>query len=250
MHDILIGIVIFVCLVAASLGSRFYERIPERHRPAETEAVVRLFASFFVVMTSLVIGLMLNTAKNTFESVDKNVHAYATELILLDRTMRHYGPETAVARRSLLAYTEQAAARMAQSDPHISSRNAETLLRGAGDAVRALQPADDDHASLKQQLESRFSKIYEMRWTLVGQAQGTVPAALIVMVVLWLVLIFASYGFRAPHNVVVVTCFVVCSALIAGAIYLILDMDVPFEGLIQVSSAPLERAVAELRVAP
>lgn len=250
MHDVLIAFLVFVCLIAASLGSRFYERIPERHRPAETEAVVRLFASLFMVMTSLVIGLMLNTAKNTFESADKSVHAYATELILFDRTLKHYGPETAEARRSLLAYTEQAAARMAQTDPTLGSRSAESLLRAAGDAVRALQPANDDHVYLKQQLEHRYSKIYEMRWALVEQSEGTLPAALIVMVVLWLVLIFASYGFRAPHNLVVVTSFVVSSVLVAGAIYLILDMDVPFEGMIQVSPAPLQRALLELRLAP
>jgi hypothetical protein len=251
MHDVLIALLVLACLLAASFGSRtLYERVPERHRVGDTEDTVRLFANFFVVMASLVIGLMLNTAKNTFESVDKNVHAYATELILFDRTMKHYGPETAEARRSLLAYTEQAAARMGQSDAVLSSRSAESLLRGAGDIIRALKPADDDHVYLRQQLEHRFGKIYEMRWALVEQSEGSLPAALIVMVILWLVLIFASYGFRAPHNIVVGTSFVVSSILVAGAIYLILDMDVPFEGMIQVSPAPLQRAVAELRLAP
>jgi hypothetical protein len=85
-----------------------------------------------------------------------------------------------------------------------------------------------------------------MRWSLVEQAEGTVPTALIVMVTLWLILIFASYGFRAPNNRFVATSFVVSSVLIAGAIYLTLDMDIPFDGLIQVSPAPLERVVAEL----
>src|ERR1044072_9794893 len=105
MRDIIVGVVVFVCRLGASLGSRaLYERLPRRHRVAETETVVRLFASFFVVMTSLVIGLMLNQAKNTLEAADKGVHAYAVQLILFDRTMRHYGvEETAEARRALLA---------------------------------------------------------------------------------------------------------------------------------------------------
>ena len=50
MRDVVVGLVVFACLLAASLGSRaLYERIPERHRVAETESVIRLFASFFVV---------------------------------------------------------------------------------------------------------------------------------------------------------------------------------------------------------
>jgi hypothetical protein len=246
--DILIGLAVFVCLIVASLGSRaLYERVPRRHRVGETEGVVRLFGSFFVVMTSLVISLMLNQAKATLEAADKSVHAYAVQLILFDRTMREYGvEETAPARGSLLAYARQAAARMGQSDPDVSSATADTLLRDTIDAVQKLRPADGEHADLKKELERRFSTIYEMRWSLVEQAEGTVPPALIVMVTLWLIVIFASYGFRAPKNRFVATSFVVSSVLIAGAIYLILDMDVPFAGLIQVSPAPLEHVVAEL----
>jgi amino acid transporter len=251
MRDILTALIVFLCLVVASFVSRaIYERMPERHRVSDTESVVRLLAGFFMVVTSLVIGLLLNTAKNTFEEVDANVHAYATQLILFDRTMRHYGPETDEARRSMLAYAEQAARHMAQADPVLGSRTAESLLRGAGDAVRALVPADDDHAQLKQQLERRFGRIFEMRWALVEQSEGSLPPPLIAMVVLWLIMIFGSYGFRAPHNAVVIISFVVSSVLIAGTVYLILDMDVPFDGLIQVSAEPLERAVAELRLQP
>ena len=44
----------------------------------------------------------------------------------------------------------------------------------------------------------------------------------------------------------VVASLVVSALLVAGAIYLILDMDIPFDGTIQVSAAPLERVVAEL----
>ena len=198
----------------------------------------------------LVVSLMLNQAKNTLEAADKGVHAYAVQLILFDRTMKHYGADTAAARRSMLAYVEQAARRMGQSDPVLGSRTAESLLRGAGDAVRALKPADDDHLYLKQQLEARFGRIFEMRWSLVEQSEGSLPPLLIAMVVLWLIMIFASYGFRAPHNLVVNTSFVVSAVLLSGTMYLILDMDVPFDGWIQVSPAPLERALAELRLAP
>jgi hypothetical protein len=248
MHDMAVGFTVFGCLLVASLGSRaLYERLPNHHRVDETQTVVRLFASLFVVMTSLMIGLMLNQAKNTLDAADKGVHAYATQLILFDRAMRHYGAEeTAAARGSLLAYARQAAARMRQSDPVLSSKTAEMLLRDTVEAVQKLVPADVDHAALKQELEKRFSAIYEMRWSLVEQSEGTVPAPLIVMVTLWLILIFASYGFRAPNNAFVATSFVVSSLLVACAVYLILDMDVPFDGLIQVSPAPLERVVAEL----
>jgi len=248
MRETIIATGFFLCLAGASLGALFlHGRLPRRHLNDGTRDVLRACASIFAVMTSLVLGLMVNSAKNTFESVDKSLHAYATELILLDRTVRQYGAEAVGARASLLAYVEQAAARMAQSDPVLGSRKAENLLREVAAALRALTPRDAEHATLRLRAEQRFEKVYEMRWALVEQSEGTIPLPIVVLLASWLMLIFATFGYRAPRNAVAVTSLVVSSLLISAAIYLVLDMDVPFDGTIQVSPEPLHRAIAEMR---
>jgi len=247
MFEIIISVLVGLALIVASLGSgRLYRRLPEKHRSGDTEEVVRLIANIFVVLASLALGLMINSARTTFDDVDKAVHAYATQLILLDRTLRQYGPETADARRHLRAYVDQAARRMKQSDPMLASRSAETLLEDVGDGLRALAPTDPDHVALKERAEHRFETVYEMRWSLVEQSEGTIPLALIVLMTCWFILVFASYGYRAPQNSVMTTSFVVSAVLLAGTVYLTLDMNIPFDGTIQVSPTPLERAVAEL----
>ena len=65
--------------------------------------------------------------------------------------------------------------------------------------------------------------------------------------VCWLTLIFASFGYRSPRNVIAATSFVVAALLISGALYLILDMDKPTSGLIQASDRPLRHALSELQ---
>ena len=101
MREALIAVMIFLCLAAAPLASMaVWPRLPARHRDDDTNNVVRLAANLFGVMTSLVLGLMINSAKQTFESIDHNVHAYATEMILLDRVLRQYGPDTDTVRAS------------------------------------------------------------------------------------------------------------------------------------------------------
>ena len=165
---------------------------------------------------------------------------------MLDRTLRQYGPETAGARKSLLAYVKQTAAQMAQSDPVLGDRTAEGLLGDVGRDLRTLKPADADQTTLRPRAEQRFETVFEMRWALIEQSEGTIPRPLIVLLGAWLMLIFASFGYYAPRNAVVVASLVVSSFLIAGAIYLTLDMDIPFDGTIQVSPEPLMRAVAEL----
>jgi hypothetical protein len=135
---------------------------------------------------------------------------------------------------------------MAQSDPLLGSRTAEALLDDVSEGIRALKPADAEQTALRAMARQRFDTVFAMRWALVEQSEGTIPRPLILLLGAWLMLIFASLAYCVPRNRVVVASLLVSALLVAGAIYLTLDMDIPFDGTIQVSPAPLERVVAEL----
>ncbi|WP_246687592.1 DUF4239 domain-containing protein [Mesorhizobium sp. B3-1-7] len=250
MGEVLVGTAIFACLAGASLVSLMvHERFPAHHLRDDTSAVVRLAANLFVVMSSLMLGLMINSAKNTFESINGNVHTFATEIILLDRTLRHYGPEADSARQSLAAYVQRVVdTSTADSDTTVvPNRLSELLLYQVGDILAGLTPADAKQTAAQQAATQQLQKLIEQRWILAEQSEGAIPAPLIVLLVAWLTLIFASFGFRAPHNgTVVFTCLVSGALAAAAAVYLIIDMDSPFSGPIQVSPTPLQRALAEL----
>ena len=250
MSEILIAGLIFFCLLAASLGSlAIYDRFPAEYRQEDTHDIVKNVANIFVVMTSLALGLMINSAKNTFEAVDHNVHVFATELILLDRKLLQYGSETADARQRLLAYVQQVIDGKWNTDGPLvaDDRVAELRLREAGDSLMAIRPPDADHAARWNEVQRQFEEVADFHWVLAEQSEGTIPMPLIAMVVAWLILIFASFGYRAPKNPVVVLSFVVAAFLISGAIHLILNMDIPFAGPIQVSPAPLQRVIVEMQ---
>ncbi len=250
MHELLVAMAIFVCLVAASLGSLVLsERLPAHHRQDETYNVVRLAASIFVVMTSLVLGLLVNSSKNMFEAIDRNIHAFSTELILLDRTLRHYGPEASDVRQRLRAYVRQAINGTwgADASPVLEDRAAETLLDEVGNGLAAMRPSDPVRTEMWREAEVSYQNVVRRRWVLIEESEGTIPTPFLVMLVAWLVLVFASFGYRAPRNAVVATTLVVSAFLIAGSIYLILDMNVPFSGPIKISPAPLQRAEEQLR---
>jgi len=250
MNEVLVPVLIFLCLLAASFGSlAVYERLPAHHRDENTHAIVKLAANLFVVMTSLVLGLMISAAKNTFESVDRNVHAFATDLILLDRSLVEYGPGTNDTRQRLLDYVKRAVEGTWRggSQPLIDDIEAERILTSVGTSLRSIKPADAERAELRGVALDRFQKVLEQRWTVVEQSEGTIPAPLIIVVSVWLILIFASFGYRAPRNIIVVAALLIAAALVSTAIYLIIDMDVPFSGPIHVSPAPLQRVIAEMQ---
>jgi len=129
----------------------------------------------------------------------------------------------------------------------LEDREAERLLDAVGDALLTIRPSDPARIELWSDARAYYQNVVKRRWVLIDESDGTIPAPFLVLLVMWLMLIFASYGYRAPRNAVVMTTLVVAALLISGAIYLILDMDVPFSGTIRISSAPMERAMEQLR---
>jgi hypothetical protein len=249
MKEILVACFVFVCLTGASLGVLLsHGKLPAHHRHDDTQNSVRLIANIFVVMTSLVLGLMINSAKARFEGINRDLHAFATDLILLDRMLLWYGSEANDTQQRLVAYVQRASdGRWTTGDPvHSSDLTSEQLLNDVGASLRALKPANDAQLSIWNDAREQYRKALELRWALVEQAEGSIPTPLLGMVIAWLVLVFGSFGYRAPRNLVVVTSFVAASALVSCALFLIVDMDEPFKGPIQISSAPLQRAMAEI----
>jgi hypothetical protein len=245
-----LALLVFVLLVLASVGVLLvHHRLPGRYQEESTLAAVRTVANIFVVMTSLVLGLMLNTAKNRFDAINRDVHAFATDLILLDRTLQLYGQETAETRQRLKAYVTRASnGKWTSGDPLlVSDQTSEQLLNDVGAGLRAIKANDDQHLAVWNDARQEYRRIVELRWALLEQSEGSIPAPLLAMVVAWLVLIFANFGYGAVRNSVVIVSLVLAAALMSGTIYLILELDAPFTGPIQLSFAPLERALAEIR---
>ena len=213
----------FLCLIgAASAGAFSNVRLPSKYLQEDTIEIVTIVVNIFVVMTSLAIGLMLTSAKTTFETNDRNVHALATEIILLDRTLRTLGPEADEARRHLVEYAQTALneANLLEADPY-----AEGSLDAAGTSLRAIKASDDQRLALWNDARRIYRQVVRERWVLVDAAGGTIPAPLIVMLILWLAAVFVGLGYRAPRNAVVTTTFVVAALLLSGADWAILHRD-------------------------
>ena len=66
---------------------------------------------------------------------------------------------------------------------------------------------------------------------------GSVPRTFLVVVIFWLSMTFGSFGLSAPNNVTVVTVFVISMLSVAAAVFLILELDAAFEGVIRIPRA-------------
>jgi hypothetical protein len=249
MNHATLSVLTFFLLGTVSLLSMyFHPRLAEHHRDADTAAAVARIANIFVVITSLVFGLLITSSKSTFESIDRNIHNYATDLVLLDQDLRNYGGDAIGARSALTTYTKEAIAHPAQTDEleGLSADTAGLALNGVGSAIDAIRPLDSFHEHLLSDVRSQFHDVVRQRWTIVEQSEGVIPNAIIGMLIAWLTIIFASFGYRAPQNTVVVSMLLLSALLISASLYLVLDMDIPFKGPIRISYQPYRRALDEM----
>lgn len=250
MNEIFVSASTFVLhSTVALLCMYFNPRLPERHRDADTSAAVSKIANIFVVITSLVFGLLITSSKSTFEAIDHNIHSYATDLILLNRILRNYGADAADARRALKAYVQEAIAHPAETDKLERGQvdTAGHALDLVGVTIDAMRPSDVFHEHLLTDAQSQYRNVVRQRWAIVEQSEGALPRPIVVMLIAWLTLIFASYGYRAPKNAVVVSMLLVSAMLISASVYLVLDMDAPFKGAVRISYQPYHRALREIQ---
>ena len=79
-----------------------------------------------------------------------------------------------------------------------------------------------------------------------AQKGSSIPTPFLVVMVCWLTLILASFSLFAPPNATVFSTLLVCTLAVSSAVFLILELDRPFDGMIQISSAPLRSTLERL----
>ncbi len=240
----------FWLFAAAMISLYFHHLLPEPALGKETGDVLKLGVGMIVAMSTLVLGLLTASSKSTFDTVNTDVRKFATELLLMDRTFREYGPDAAQARADLLRYTERALDGTwpdAGQKPVVADNAAEGMLDRVSADVYAFHPSDEQQRALAASATSQIEAIVQQRWTLIEEATGSVSPIMVGVLFVWLGLTFASFGYNAPRNRVVVATFLLCAVSIGGAMFLILEMDGPFDGLISISPEPVTTALHHMR---
>jgi hypothetical protein len=113
-------------------------------------------------------------------------------------------------------------------------------------AIEALAPQNDVQRNLKFRALATTSAITEARVLLFEEVDAGLPTALLVVVVFWLTMLFAGFTLFSPINATSATVLAIIALSASGAIFLILELNHPFSGLMQISSAPVRDALGVL----
>jgi len=222
--------------------------LPKHHLSTDSKGIIQLGTGLIATMAALVLGLLIASAKNSYDTRKSELVEVSAKIAILDRALAHYGPEAKEAR-SLLRRAVITA--IDQMWPQENSRPAQlepTALGAQGlvDKIQELSPQNDAQRSLQAQAFSLTVALGYTRWLMFEQSGGSIPMPLLVVLVFWLTLLFVSFGLYAPANATVVMTLLVCALSVTGALFLILELDLPFEGLMQVPSTPLRNVLTHL----
>jgi len=248
---IAVGVISFVCVFGGMLLGMFIRKLlPEHHLSDDSKDTVRIGMGLIATLCALVLGLLISSAKNSFDETSSAIAQSGAKLILLDRTMANYGPETQpirqTLRRQVIARIEmiwpEHKAKIDGIDAFEKSPSAEIVA----DKLRELTPKNDLQRALQSEALQLCKEIVQMRWLAIEQSQISLPPVFLVVLLFWLAILFGSFGLFAPPNKTVLAVMVVCAISVAGAIFLIEEMNSPLGGIVKVSSAPLVNAVENM----
>jgi hypothetical protein len=215
---------------------------------ADSRDVVKLGAGLIATQAALVLGLLVSSAKTSFDATNEGLMQSGARLVMLDHVLSRYGPQAKdirdQMRRTLIAVAEQVWPRDRAWGTGIESREASTEWATAGDMIRALTPENDSQRALKQQAMQIGNDLAELRWILFERADSSLPTVFLVVLVFWFTMLFATFGMLAPYNRTVIMVLLVCALSVAGGLLLILEMSHPLSGLMKVSGAPILKAIS------
>src|SRR6516225_7778803 len=249
MNTLAISAIAFVCVFGGALvGFRLRSVLPEDHVNIASLDVVKVAMGTIATMTALLLGLLVNSAKNSYDTQSRELTEMSAKIILLDRALAHYGPEAKETReilRTVVAglleqtWPSKGAGRP-MSEPAAS--RSEILF----DKIQELAPANDVQRMLQNRATTIAIDIGQMRWLMVEQGYSPVSTPLVIVVVFSLTITFMSFGVHAPPNGTLIATVFLGALSVSGVMFLILEMYRPFGGLIPISSASLRAALAHL----
>lgn len=250
MDASVVGGIVFACaFTGALLGMSLRNILPERYFDAESRHTVQVGIGLIATMTALVLGLVTASAKSAFDEASTSVRQSATQLLVLDRALARYGPDTGAIRQGMRRAVGSRIDTIWLSDsadPVSLDPMRMPEVEALADAIRGLTPLNDTQRALQSRAVDIAEDLLQARWLFVAGPGESVPRPFLAVLVSWLTLTFVSFGLFAPRNGMVVTVLFVCALSVGSAVFLVLEMDGPFDGLLKVSADSMRSAHARL----
>lgn len=248
MNAIAIGMISFTCISSGIFVGVVLKRfLPVSHLTNDSRDTIKVGAGAIASLTALVIGLLVGSAKTSYDAIDRGVVHFSAKLMHLDRLLMSAGPEADGIRKDLKQYVIRSKKLIwpegTSDHQDLPGLARSTQLENIWSRISELPARTESQKQLIQQALHVIDDLKQSRWIMVEESHGSLPIVFLVVLLLWLFLHYLSFSLIAPNNATTITVLLVCAISMSSAIFLIMELNSPMHGLIQISSAPVEKAL-------
>ncbi len=231
--EALLALVLMV--VGSGIGTALRRGLPH-HLDEHAKDVVRLGAALVATITALVLGLMISSANGFFDAQRAELRKIAADWLLLDTMLDNYGP---AARGARLILRQSRASLVDQlwggKEPPVGASPLGENAHALFNAIVALPVTTPLQHALQDRALSTAFQIAQTRLTLFEWSRARLPEPILYLIMFWQMALFASFSLFTPLNPMSFCSLVLVAICAAGALFLILDMQQPFSGLMRLS---------------
>jgi hypothetical protein len=249
MDVLLICVLIFVLfMVAGYIGLSLQKRLATEHKSPETKGVVGQVSGLVSLLLALVLGTLIGVSWSYFSIQRTNLETFSAQILRLDQALAQYGPETKPLRDKLKEGIQKGYDAFwggAAVDPSLLTVEAPLAnAQAVADFLATLKPATDTQKAALATAQT-YSSLVEQSRLLISLQVASVPVSwiLIAILVFWTAALFFGIGMYAESNALVIAAITFGALSIAFAIFLILELGMPYTGLFKVSPAALEQTI-------
>jgi hypothetical protein len=232
----------FLCpIVGAGIGMALRHRLPEHHLSRESVDVIKLAMGLMATLVALTLGLLIQSAARYHATVETEYRLSLASIVHLDEYLQAYGPGA----RQLREHIRHVAARGFQGHwpnedfgptgptPDPGTNQFTEVQR----QIVELEPADAAQRWFQSQALQLTNRLSDLRWLVMNQQTTTMPLLpVFALIFLSSMAIFGSFSLYVRPNATVLTVISLTALAIAGASFLIVEMNNPFHGLMYISS--------------
>jgi hypothetical protein len=246
------SIALGLILLSIIVGVLLRAWLPEADLGGDSKEVIRLATALIGTMSAVVLALLFASTRTSFETTNASISQLTARIVELDHVLKEYGPEGEALRATLRQDVAAMIASIWREDANLLTQTAPpapeapdvVVLR----KVRQLVPANPLQASLHASGLAAGTDLEKIRLTLLAQPPDSISKPFVSVLVLWLCFIFASFSMSAKANTTLITVLFICAFSASSAIYLILELGQPFDGLMQIPNSGLRHALLPLTI--
>jgi hypothetical protein len=246
-----IALLVFLCCCGAALaGLVLHSKLPDNHLDGDSKDAVKLVMGLIATLAALVLGLLIASAKTSYDTQAAEMQQLAASIMQLDRMLVLYGPETREARDALKqAVTEvhqtiwpASNSQRANLDPSLNRNQADIFY----EKLESLSPKTEAQRNAQNAALQLGTTLAQTRMLMFEQVNGSIAWPFLMILVFWVSVLFLGFGLFARFHITIAVALIVGALSVSSAVFLILELNTPYQGMMQLSDAAFRNALSHI----